>query len=142
MFLMSKCFVKTLTALCFKRESNTILSVIQAVMLENSLVKKICNFEETLYKFNTQDSISVLLFCRHKAVSSVCRPQTWQEQHPAAQTGHPAHHDHEQDVIHRCQVSDDSSFLNMCSPSNTIAVSDGNILQVFLLFLVESNRPQ
>lgn len=49
---------------------------------------------------------SLFLSYRHKTVSSICRTQTWKEQHAAAQTGHPAHHDHEQDVICRCQVGD------------------------------------
>lgn len=46
-------------------------------------------------KGNTSRDPLLSSLCRHKAVSSVCRPQTWQEQHPEAQTGHPAHHAHE-----------------------------------------------
>lgn len=61
--------------------------------------------------------------CRHKAVSSICRPQTWKEQHAAAQTGHSAHHDYEQDIIHRCQVGDSTSICAILERQALILLS-------------------
>lgn len=92
------------------------------------IIKSCCFYYSYKCKVITCRVSFLSSFCRHKAVSSVCRPQTWQEQHPAAQTGHPAHHDHEQDVIHRRQVGDNSYLvwiLNMC----------------FLNFCIRQKRP-
>lgn len=80
---------------------------------------------------------------RHQAVSSVCRPQTWQEQHPAAQTGHPAHHDHEPDVVHRRQVGDNAHSFSclLAGGKTTDAAPARNFLRVSAAFPHGIKRP-
>ena len=80
-------------------------------------VTRCCYYYSYKCKVNTRRGSFLSSPCRHKAVPGICRPQTWQEQHAAAQTGHPAHHDHEQDVIHRCQVGESRylvRFVRIC----------------------------